>query len=106
MGTTGARVRLDIAAGCRSAKAMSGMTLHPLAGLPLRYRKYLRSNQVSLPDFRKLSGTHPIAKPLTDFVHSRVEKIRTKKSKGKIGAKDGQVALLDPVPACAGPCDR
>jgi hypothetical protein len=45
-----------------------------LAGLPLRYRKYLRSNQVSLPDFRKLSDPHPIAKPLTGFVHSRAEK--------------------------------
>ena len=73
----------------------------PLAGLPLRYRKYLRSNQVSLPDFRKLSGTHPIAKPLTDFVHSRVEKIRTKKSKGKIGAKKWASRPAIPRPCSA-----
>jgi hypothetical protein len=50
----------------------------PLAGLPLRYRKYLRSNQVSLPDFRKLSDPHPTAMPLTGFAHRRTEKIRAK----------------------------
>jgi hypothetical protein len=85
-GTPGARVRLDIAAGCRSGRAMSGMTRHR-AGLPLRFCEYLRNNQTSLPESRRLSATPPTAMPLTGFAHSRAEKIRTKKTKRKIGTK-------------------
>jgi hypothetical protein len=71
--------------------------------LPLRYRKYLRRNQVSLPDFRKLSGPYPIAKPLTGFAHSRAEKIRTKKLRGKIGSRMDRLAS-DPAPLLLLPC--
>ena len=54
----------------------------PLAELLLRYRKYLRSNQVSLPEPRKLSDPHSIAKPLTGFAHLRTEK-KNEKIEGK-----------------------
>ena len=74
----------------------------------------------SLPKSRKLSGPHPIAKPLTLFAHSRAEKIRTKIGR-KNRHKNGQVgqrwvrfapwlglvlALLDSLAACLGPCGR
>ena len=67
-------------AGIPAEAPMDSLGWHPRRSCPTGYGSGL---PVSLPDFRKLSGPHPIAKPLTGFAHLRTEKIRAKNRRKK-----------------------